>query len=87
MSRVSAEAATHARRAAAYVAHTNMQRTEGMAAILDDIGPDNHALFSFAAAVSQIAVEAMRECSYNDINLVDERLQRIAMLASIDEVA
>jgi len=87
MSAVSAEYATHARRAAAYVAHANAQRTEGMVAILEDIGPDFHAFFAFAAAVAQIAVEAMRECSYNDINLVDERLQRIAMLACIDEVA
>jgi hypothetical protein len=84
---MSAEYATHARRAAAYVAHTNMQRTEGMVAILEDIGPDYHALFSFCAAVARIAVEGMRESSYHDINLVDERLQRIAMLASIEEVA
>jgi hypothetical protein len=87
VSRVSAECATHARRAAAYVAHANRQNTDGMVCILEDIGPDFHALFSFAAAVAQIAVEAMRECSYHDINLVDERLQRIAMLASVDEVA
>ena len=87
MSAISAEYATHARRAAAYVAHMNAERTEGMVAILEDIGPDFHAFFSFAAALAAIAVQAMRECSYNDINLVDERLQRIAMLACIDEVA
>jgi hypothetical protein len=83
----SAEYATHARRAAAYVAHANAQRTEGMVAILEDIGPDFHAFFAFAAAVAQIAVEAMRECSYNDLGVVEQRLQMIAALASRDEVA
>jgi hypothetical protein len=86
MSAVSAEYATHARRAAAYVAHANRQNTDGMVCVLEDIGPDFHAFFAFAAAVAQIAVEAMRECSYNDLGVVEQRLQRIAMLASIDEV-
>jgi hypothetical protein len=86
MSAISAEYATHARRAAAYVAHANRERTEGMVAILEDIGPDFHSFFAFAAAVAQIAVEAMREASHGDIELVEQRLQAIAALASVDEV-
>lgn len=84
---VSAEYATHARRAAAYIAHANRERTEGMVAILEDIGPDFHAFFAFAAAVAQIAVEAMRDASHGDLDLVEQRLQTVAALASIDEVA
>ncbi|HZY40876.1 MAG TPA: hypothetical protein VFF59_02650 [Anaerolineae bacterium] len=87
MSAVSAEYATHARRAAAYVAHANAQRTDGMVAILEDIGPDFHAFFSFAAALAQIAVEAMRDASHGDVELVEQRLQMIAALASIEEVS
>jgi hypothetical protein len=83
---VSAEYATSARRAAAYIAHANRERTEGMVAILEDIGPDFHSFFAFAAAVAQIAVEAMREASHGDAELVEQRLQMIAALASIDEV-
>jgi hypothetical protein len=83
---VSAEYATHARRAAAYVAHANRQNTDGMVAILEDIGPDFHSFFAFVNAVAQIAVEAMRDASHGDVALVEQRLQMIAALASIEEV-